>query len=215
MTTEGMGWVAQRGQDGPPVRVLILGANGQIARVAAGLFLKHTNAQLTLYLRRASRLKELGHPDWVRVVEGDVLDPAALRAVMAGQEVVYANLAGQLERQAECIVQAMHESGLKRLIFISSMGIYDEIPGERHGAVLIPYINAARLIEASDLDYTILRPAWLNDRDEIDYGTSQKGEPFRNASGIVSRKSVADLVVRLATTPGLEVRNSLGVHKAP
>jgi uncharacterized protein YbjT (DUF2867 family) len=134
---------------------------------------------------------------------------------MAGQEVVYANLAGQLEQQARCIVQAMGEAGLRRLIFISSMGIYDEIPGERHGSVLIPYINAARLIEASDLDYTILRPAWLNDRDEIDYGTTRKGEPFRNAAAVVSRKSVADLVVKLATTPGLEIRQSLGVHKAP
>jgi hypothetical protein len=29
----------------------------------------------------------------------------------------------------------------------------------------------------------------------------------------VSRKSVADLVVKLATTPGLEIGSSLGVHK--
>jgi uncharacterized protein YbjT (DUF2867 family) len=109
----------------------------------------------------------------------------------------------------------MQEARVKRLIFISSMGIYDEIPGERHGSILDPYRQAARVIEASSLDYTILRPAWLNDRDEIDYGTTQKGEPFRNAAGVVSRKSVADLVVKLATTPGLEVRSSLGVHKAP
>jgi uncharacterized protein YbjT (DUF2867 family) len=212
--TKGLGWVAQRGQDGPPTRVLILGANGQIARVATGLFLKTTNARLTLYLRQAGRLKAPGHADRARVVEGDVLDLKALKAAMAGQEVVYANLAGQLEEQAKVIVQAMQEVGLRRLIFISSMGIYDEIPGERHGSVLDPYINAARIIEASDLDYTILRPAWLSDRDEIDYGTTQKGEPFGNAAGVVSRKSVADLVVRLATTPGLEVRRSLGVHKA-
>jgi uncharacterized protein YbjT (DUF2867 family) len=213
--TKGLGWVAQRGQEGPATRVLILGAHGQIARVATDLFLETTNVQLTLFLRRAGRLKDLGHSDRVRVVEGDVLDPVALKAAVAGQEVVYANLAGQLEQQAKAIVQAMGEAGLRRLIFISSMGIYDEIPGERHASVLIPYIQAGRLIEASDLDYTILRPAWLNDRDEIDYGTTQKGEPFRNAAGVVSRKSVADLVVKLATTPGLESRRSLGVHKAP
>lgn len=70
------------------------------------------------------------------------------------------------------------------------------------------------MIEGSDLDFTILRPAWLNDRDEVAYGTTQKGEPFQNASAVVSRKSVVDLVVRLAITPGLEVRRSLGVHKA-
>ena len=76
-----------------------------------------------------------------------------------------------------------------------------------------PYREAADVIEASDLDYTILRPAWLNDRDDVDYGTTRKGEPFENADAVVSRKSVAELVVRLATTPDLHVRESLGVHK--
>jgi hypothetical protein len=73
-----------------------------------------------------------------------------------------------------------------------------------HVLVLGAYGQIARV--ATDL------PAWLNDRDVVSYGTTQKGEPFRNASETVSRKSVADLVVKLATTPGLEIRRSLGVH---
>ncbi|MGA9546521.1 MAG: NAD(P)H-binding protein, partial [Rhodomicrobium sp.] len=77
-----------------------------------------------------------------------------------------------------------------------------------------PYRGSARVIEDSDLDYTIIRPEWLNDREEVDYGTTQKGDPFKNPSATVSRKSVADLVVKLATTPGLEIRKSLGVQKA-
>jgi uncharacterized protein YbjT (DUF2867 family) len=194
-------------------KILILGAHGQIARVATDLFLKRTDARLTLYLRNARRLKSSGHADRVCVVEGDVLDTKALESAMAGQDVVYANLAGQLEQQARCIVIAMKQTGIKRLIFFSSMGIYDEIPGERHGSILEPYCKSASIIEASGLDYTILRPAWLNDRDEIAYGTTGKGEPFKNAAEVVSRKSVADLVVKLAMTPGLEIRSSLGVHK--
>ena len=193
--------------------ILILGAHGQIARVATDLFLQRTDARLTLYLRNARRLKLSGHADRAQVVEGDVLDTKALEAAMAGQDVVYANLAGQLEQQAKCIVAAMEKTGLKRLIFISSMGIYDEIPGERHGSILEPYCKSASVIESSGLDYTIVRPAWLNNRDEIDYGTTRKGEPFKNSSEVVSRKSVADLVVKLAMTPGLEIHSSLGVHK--
>jgi len=185
----------------------------RVARVATDLFLKRTDAWLTLYLRNARRLKLSGHADRVRVVEGDVLDTKALEAAMSGQDVVYANLDGQLEQQARCIVKAMEKTGLKRLIFISSMGIYDEIPGERHGSILDPYCKSASIIEASRLDDTILRPAWLNDRDEIAYGTTRKGEPFKNASEVVSRKSVADLVVKLAMTPRLEIGSSLGVHK--
>lgn len=193
--------------------ILILGAHGQIARVAIQLLLERTDAHLTLYLRRASRLKSLQQNGRVRIVEGDVTDQPKLEAAMGGQDVVYANLAGEMERQARCIVEAMKKTGVRRLIFISSMGIYDEVPGERHGSILDPYRNSVRVIEASDLDYTIIRPAWLNDRDEIAYGTTQKGELFQNADDQVSRKSVADLVVKLATTPGLELRKSLGVHK--
>jgi len=69
-------------------------------------------------------------------------------------------------------------------------------------------------VEASDLDYTIIRPAWLNNLDEISYETTEKGEQFKAADESVSRKSVADLVVKLATTPRLAVRRSLGVHNA-
>lgn len=193
--------------------VLILGAHGQIARVATGLFLVKPDARLTLYLRNARRLQSLAGNDHVRLVEGDVLDATALEDAMAGQDVVYANLSGKMEEQARLIVKTMQKVGVKRLIFVSSMGIYDEIPRESWSSSLGPYRKSAEVIENSDLDYTVIRPAWLNDEDEIDYGTTQKGEPFKNPSGVVSRKSVADLVVKLATTSGLCVRQSLGVHK--
>ena len=39
------------------------------------------------------------------------------------------------------------------------MGIYDEVPGETYGAVLNPYRESVKVIEASDLDYTVIRPA--------------------------------------------------------
>ena len=76
--------------------VLILGANGQIARVAIELFLKTTDAQLTLYLRNAKRLRG-SDPSRTRIIEGDVLDARKLGEAMLGQDVVYANLSGQLE----------------------------------------------------------------------------------------------------------------------
>lgn len=130
---------------------------------------------------------------------------------MVYQDVVYANLAGNLEKMAKNIVEAMNASSVKRLIFINSMGIYDEVPGEKYGSILNPYRKSAQVIEASNLDYTILRPAWFTNKNEIDYETTQKGELFKGSE--VSRKSVADLIVKLAVTPGLEVRSSLGVNK--
>ncbi len=194
-----------------PGNILILGAHGQIARVATRLLVERTEARLTLYLRNAARLRQWAGQDRVRIIEGDVLDQAALDAAMAGQDIVYANLAGDMERQARAIVAAMDKASVRRLIFISSMGIYDE-DGETHGAILDPYRRSAAVVEGSDLDYTVIRPAWLNDRDEIAYGTSVKGEPFENSSAYVSRKSIADLIVRLVSEPGFGVRESLGVH---
>jgi uncharacterized protein YbjT (DUF2867 family) len=192
------------------VNVLVLGANGQLARNTTRHFLAHADVRLTLHLRRASRLPN-PDPKRARIVEGDVLDPKALQAAMRDQDVVYANLAGPMKQQARAIIDAMHAAGLKRLLFISSMGIYGEVPGERYGSVLDPYRDSALEIEASDLDYTILRPGWFTRDAAVEYQVTQKGQPFKGHD--VSLDSVSDLIVKLATTPGLEVRRSLGVSR--
>ncbi len=107
-------------------KVLILGANGQLARNTTRVFLEKTDVALTLYLRRSSRLQN-PDPSRVKIVEGDVLDAGALRDAMRGQDVVYANLVGDMARQARAIIDAMHAVDLMRLIFVSSMGIYGEV----------------------------------------------------------------------------------------
>ena len=191
--------------------VLILGANGQLARNTVPFFLEHPSVPLTLYLRRANRLKN-PDPSRVTIMEGDVLDVETLKAAMRGQDVVYANLAGAMEQQAKTILDAMHATGLKRLIFISSMGIYGEVPGERYRSVLDPYRDSAAVIEASDLDYTILRPGWFTHDDEISYPITQKGGRFKGHD--VSLNSLSDLIVKLALSPTREARRSLGVSRA-
>ena len=130
---------------------------------------------------------------------------------MQGQDVVYANLAGAMGQQARAIVNAMHATGVKRLIFISSMGIYGEVPGEKYRSVLDPYRDSAAVIESSDLDYTILRPGWFTLDDEINYQITQKGEPFKGHD--VSLNSLSDLIVKLALSSTMAVRRSLGVSR--
>lgn len=91
------------------------------------------------------------------------------------------------------------------------MGIYDEVPGETHGSVLTPYRESAAVIEASDLDYTLIRPAWFTNGSEVEYALTHKGENFSGSN--VSRLSIADLINRLVTTPGLYSRESLGIAR--
>jgi uncharacterized protein YbjT (DUF2867 family) len=174
------------------MNVLVLGANGQLARNTTRVFLQETDAMLTLYLRRANRISN-PDPDRVTIMEGDVLDLPILRVAMEGQDVVYASLAGPMKRRAECIVEAMHTSGLRRLIFISSMGIYGEVPGERYRGVLDPYRDSAAVVEASDLNFTILRPGWFIHDKTIDYQITQKCEPLKGHE--VSLNSLSDLMI--------------------
>jgi uncharacterized protein YbjT (DUF2867 family) len=115
-------------------------------------------------------------------------------------------------------VRSMKTSGVERLIFITALGIYDEVPGKfgkwnqkEIGQYLGPYRKAADLIAASGLSYTILRPAWLTDADEVDYETTERNEPFRGTE--VSRKSIAALVVELIGSSASSVRRNLGVNK--
>jgi uncharacterized protein YbjT (DUF2867 family) len=66
--------------------------------------------------------------------------------------------------------------------------------------------------EASDLDYTLLRPGWFTHDEEVAYRITQKGEPFKGRD--VSLNSLSDLIVKLALSPTMEVRRSLGVSRA-
>lgn len=189
--------------------VLILGANGGLARAVIPYLIEHTDAHLTLFLRRADRLANLAG-ERVKIVDGDVLNSADLQAAMDGVDIVYANLAGNLEAMAKNIVQAMRASGMKRLIFISSMGIYGET-GEDHGAILEPYRRSALVVENSGLDYTVIRPAWFTNTPEIDYRLTHKGEAFQGSQ--VSKKSIADLIAKLVNQPDWGIGESLGIGK--
>ena len=116
-----------------------------------------------------------------------------------------------MAQQARTIVDAMHTSGLKRLIFISSMGIYGEVPGESYRGVLDPYRDSAAVLEASGLEYTVLRPGWFTHDPKVDYQITQKGEPFHGHD--VSLSSLSDLIVKLALDPTLHVRCSIGISQ--
>ncbi|HDS1147868.1 MULTISPECIES: SDR family oxidoreductase [Stenotrophomonas] len=198
--------------------VLILGASGQIAQWVIRSLATEKNIQQTLLLRDPKKLtgKE---PANAKVVIGNVLDKKLLKDAVAGQDIVYANLTGEdLDKQAQAVIAAMNAAGVKRLIFVLSLGIYDEVPGKFGewnndiiGEDLKPFRRAADAIEASGLDYTILRPAWLTDKDEVDYETTEKGQPFKGT--VVSRRSVGDLISQIIVDPARHTGGNLGLNK--
>lgn len=199
-------------------KVTILGANGQIARLATAQLIAK-KFDLRLFLRRPNRLQNenIGK---AQIIDGDAANTDDLVKAIKGVDVVYANLAGQnIEEQAQAVVLAMDRVGVKRLIWVSTLGIYDEVPGKfgqwNHlmldDGYLPTYAAAAQVIENSDLDYTIIRPAWLDNQDEVDYELTQKGEDFKGTE--VSRQSVATYIVHLIENPTEQLRHSVGINK--
>jgi uncharacterized protein YbjT (DUF2867 family) len=186
--------------------VIVLGASGNIAKHVIDILVNKDDLKLTLFLRNKSRLRNKD-VSVSRIIEGNVLDYNQLKAAIAGQDMVYANLAGDLEAMAKNIVQAMEETGVKKIIFISSIGIYD-VPLK---AVLKPYRKAADVIEASNLEYTILRPTWFTSTHEVDYETTRKGEPEKGS--VISQKSLAALIADIIESPEKYSRENLGVNK--
>jgi uncharacterized protein YbjT (DUF2867 family) len=186
--------------------VIILGASGNIAKHVIDILVKEDDIKLTLFLRDKSRLRNNGVSK-CRIVEGDVLDYDQLKEAITGQDIVYANLSGELEAMAKNIVKAVEETGIKKLIFISSIGIYD-VPLK---PVLEPYRKAADVIEASGTEYTILRPTWFTNADEVNYETTGKGEPEKGS--VISQKSLATLITRIIESPEKYARENLGVNK--
>ncbi|XRJ97825.1 NAD(P)H-binding protein [Latilactobacillus sakei] len=200
-------------------KVLILGAHGKIAQLTRAQLLAKADAQLVLFLRKANRLT-IQDQQREQLVEGDASQQADLVQAMKGVTVVYANLAGaNIEAQAKAVVSAMKAVGVKHLIWISTLGIYDEVPGAygqwNHQMLddgyLPTYAAAAKVIETSGLAFTIIRPAWLSDKDEIDYEITHRTDAFKGTE--VSRKSVAAEVVRLIQNPTEAVGDSLGLNK--
>lgn len=204
-------------------RILIFGASGHIAHFAIEKLLKSMDDHLVLFTRHPQSLAKMD-PKRTTIFEGDTLRPDDLAQAMDNVNIVYANLSNPyIQQQASNIVVAMDQHQIKPLIWISSIGIYDEVPGKfgewnnamlRKGgknSYLGTYRAAADVIEQSDLDYTIIRPAWLTNKDEVIYETTEKGEPFKGTE--VSRKSIGYLVADITQDLPKYAHRSIGVDK--
>jgi uncharacterized protein YbjT (DUF2867 family) len=186
-------------------KVLVIGASGSLAKYVIDTLQNVPDVHLTLLVRNKSRIAN--DTTNTTVVEADVMDYGKLKKAIEGQDMVYINLAGDLEAMAKNIIKAMQETGVKRIIAISSIGIY-ETPLK---SVLIPYRKLADVIEASGLDYTILRPEWFTSANEVDYALTKKGTPETGSA--ISRKSIAAFVATLVKNPELHKNENMGISK--
>lgn len=203
------------------MKVLILAANGQIARIIEQRILAESqfeNIELTLFLRNAHRLANLDTNSRVTLIEGSLDDAQAVDSAVDGQDLVFVAVVDHTRDNnwTKNVINAMQKHQVKRVIFTNILGIYNEVPGEfgvwNHQQVsggLAAAINSDRLLQNSGLDYTTLRLPWLNDKNEVKYSVTHQDEPYIGVSG--SRQSVADLVLKMMLDSTLGSKDSLGL----
>ena len=202
------------------MKILILGAAGQVSRLLTAYLLDQTKYNLVLYARDARHRLRVSDPGREEVVDGDFLNLPILVKTMQGADAVYINDMSRKEATAN-ILKAMKEAGVRRVIVASVLGIYDEVPcafGKWNkrmvGSARIKlHQESAALVEIPDLDYTILRLTWLyNQEANKRYMLTSKGEPFEGAQ--VTREAVAQLIVDILTdSSGKYLKTSLGVSE--
>ncbi len=196
------------------MKVLILGATGIFGNALVKKLEQETDYELTLLSRHASKVYGNGPH---RVINGSATDYSVLSEAVKGQDVVYCAISGdELPDVAKCLVKAMPVKG--RLLFMGAVGIYNEIPVEIDGddnldnePAQVPNRLAVDVIEASELNYTVLRPGYLREGDVDDYVITMKGEA---AKGYISTiPSVIKLAMKLMEDKTLYSRQSVSITK--
>ena len=204
------------------MNLLILGANGKIAQIIEQRILseqKFEDIQLTLFLRNPSRLNHLEGNSRMTLMEGDLSDEVAVSKAMTGQDMVFIATVDidPSNTITKNVIQAMEAQQVKRVLAASSIGIYGEEPNSQFhdwnqsslNSALKPMRQAAELLQTSGLNYTVLRFAWLNDRNTVDYEITKKGEKFVGGSG--SRQSMADATLKIIANPQLYTNEIIGI----
>ena len=188
--------------------VTIIGATGSLGRITSQVLLEETDANLVLLSRRADSLKD--HPR-VKKMAASVYDQKALEEAVEETDLVFVALSGDLPSMVKEIIKAMKAKGRKRIVFISSYGIYGELPGQngRVDPILEPYRQAADILEGTDLEFTILRPGWFDNAQTRARQLIPKGEVIQGHS--ISRLALADLVKEMSLDTSQYVRGNLGI----
>ena len=199
------------------MKVIILGAAGQIGKMLTDDLLDQTDFDLVLYGRNVSSRLPHRVSDRVSLVDGEFEEFDKIKDHLVDVDVVYLSFVAK-DDLIKPLVKILEESGVKRFIAASVPDLYQEITGKfqawyRANTGIMwtsPYRKAADIIEASNLDYVILRITWLYNEDgNTRVHISQKGEPFVEAQ--ITRQAVSQFITDLLTNHADYHRANLGL----
>lgn len=161
------------------MNVIVFGATGTVGRLAVTELLKAGHS-VTAFARTPEKLG-MTDPN-LRLVAGDAMQLADVSAAMKGQGAAVVTLGAGMSRKSTIrsqgtmnVIKAMHATGVRRLIAQSTLGARDSWPTLNFwwkrvmfGALLAPVFRdhelQEQLVEASGLDWTIVRPGAFTDK---------------------------------------------------
>ena len=194
------------------MNIAILGATGNFGRLFSAKLLANPNYHLTVISKSAGNIFEDSFRVTAKTI--DATNHKDLKNALQDSDIVYCAVSGP---DQAAIARNLVEINPKRLIYMTVVGIYNELEGEgaefnlENEREQIPNRNAADLIEKSDLDYTVLRCGYLINGEEDDYAITRKGE---TPKGYVSTfESVEKVALQIIEKPELYLKESISITR--
>ncbi len=191
------------------MRLLIFGATGKTGKylIEQGLHAGHT---ITAFVRNPKKLQQ--RKNYLISFSGNISNQSDILHAMKGQEVVISVLGNKtsnvfwksnttISEGLKNIIHGMHIRRVKRILFVTSFGISDNIflPEKILINVFLHNVFAdlptqEKLIKESGLEYTIVRPARLVDGQKTGKYKAEENLPIWPWSKI-TRSDVADFIL--------------------
>lgn len=185
------------------MNVLVIGANGQIGKFVVEQMAQEGKHKVTAMIRKpeqADALKELGAEVVIGDLEGSVEDLA--EAMKDHNAIVFTAGSGGSTGQDKTLLidldgavktmEAAEQQGISRYILVSAYGADQR---EKWSESIKPYYVAKhyadRVLFASDLNYTIIRPGGLKNEP----GTGKIAVGTDLEPGSIPREDVARVIV--------------------
>ena len=195
-------------------RVVIFGAAGRTGKYLTRKMQSLKDVELSVFVRNPQKFEGMDL-NGVRIITGDALKSDEVKQAMDEQDILLCSLEGDVLTMAKNIVSALAETSVKRIIWITGMGIHHEIKGV-HGIMLnqlakkMPeYITAADTIAASSAVTTLLRCPGIRDGEGETYKLTREGE--KPTCWSVDRAAIAQCMADMIQDESLGANESLGI----
>jgi uncharacterized protein YbjT (DUF2867 family) len=191
----------------PRMTVLVVGATGSIGRLVVEEALREGHAVRAL-VRAADKARQLPHE--AQVVLGDVTRPDTLPDAVDGVDAIVFTLGSDGAGKAGA--ESVDYGGVRnvlgalgprkaRIALMTSIGVTNRTGAYNRSTEAHDWKRRSeRLVRASGLPYTIVRPGWFDYNGPNEHrlvllqgDTRQAGNP---SDGVIARRQIAEVLVR-------------------